>query len=67
MKALKYFEAEKNKAETAILAELKTSQQGEVKTKESLNELEFLADTTGAVTVNRFSPPKRAGRTILHM
>lgn len=43
------------KAETAILVGLITQEQDEVKTKEYLDELEFLADTAGAVTVKRFT------------
>ena len=43
------------KAETAILVGLITPQQDEAKTKEYLDELEFLADTAGAVTVRRFT------------
>ncbi len=43
------------KAETAVLVGLITQQQDEAKTKEYLDELEFLADTAGAVTVKRFT------------
>ena len=43
------------KAETAILVGLVTKEQDEAKTKEYLAELEFLADTAGAVTVKRFT------------
>ena len=43
------------KAETAILVGLITQEQDEAKTKEYLDELEFLADTAGAVTVKRFT------------
>ena len=43
------------KAETAVLVGLVTPQQDEAKTKEYLDELEFLADTAGAVTVRRFT------------
>ncbi|MBQ6406109.1 MAG: GTPase HflX, partial [Prevotella sp.] len=42
-------------AETAVLVGLITQQQDEAKTKEYLDELEFLADTAGAVTVKRFT------------
>ena len=55
MKEFEYSEAEANKAETAILVGLVTPQQDEAKTKEYLDELEFLADTAGAVTVKRFT------------
>ena len=40
--------------ERAILVGLITPQQGEAKTKEYLDELEFLAETAGAVTVQTF-------------
>ncbi len=43
------------KAETAVLVGLVTKDQDEAKTKEYLDELEFLADTAGAVTVKRFT------------
>lgn len=55
MKEFEYSEAEANKAETAILVGLVTPQQDEAKTKEYLDELEFLADTAGAMTVKRFT------------
>ena len=43
------------KTETAVLVGLITPQQDEAKTQEYLDELEFLADTAGAVTVKRFT------------
>ena len=43
------------KAETAVLVGLVTPAQDEAKTKEYLDELEFLADTAGAVCVKRFT------------
>ncbi len=55
MKEFEYSEAEANRAETAILVGLITPSQDEAKTKEYLDELEFLADTAGAVTVKRFT------------
>ena len=42
-------------AETAILVAIITPQQDERKTKEYLDELEFLAETAGAETVKRFT------------
>lgn len=42
-------------AETAVLVGLVTQTQNERKTKEYLDELEFLAHTAGAVTVKRFT------------
>ena len=43
------------KAEMAVLVGLITKEQDEAKTKEYLDELEFLADTAGAITVKRFT------------
>lgn len=43
------------KTETAVLVGLITNKQDENKTTEYLDELEFLADTAGAVTVKRFT------------
>lgn len=51
---MKEFVISEAKAETAILVGLITPQQDEAKTKEYLDELEFLADTAGAVTVKRY-------------
>ena len=42
------------KEETAILVGLVTERQSERKTEEYLDELEFLAETAGAHTVQRF-------------
>ncbi len=56
---MKEFVISEAKAETAILVGLITKEQDEAKTKEYLDELEFLADTAGAVTVKRFT--QRAG------
>jgi len=52
---MKEFVISEIKAETAILVGLVTQEQDEAKTKEYLDELEFLADTAGAVTVRRFT------------
>ena len=54
-KRMKEFVISEVKAETAVLVGLITQQQDEAKTKEYLDELEFLADTAGAVTVKRFT------------
>ena len=56
---MKEFVISEAKAETAVLVGLITPQQDEAKTKEYLDELEFLADTAGAVTVKRYT--QRAG------
>lgn len=52
---MKEFIISEAKAETAVLVGLITQAQDEAKTKEYLDELEFLADTAGAVTVKRFT------------
>ena len=52
---MKEFVISEAKAETAVLVGLITQEQDEAKTKEYLDELEFLADTAGAVTVKRFT------------
>ena len=52
---MKEFVISEVKAETAVLVGLITQHQDEAKTKEYLDELEFLADTAGAVTVKRFT------------
>lgn len=52
---MKEFVISEVKAETAILVGLITQEQNEAKTKEYLDELEFLADTAGAITVKRFT------------
>lgn len=52
---MKEFVISEAKTETAVLVGLVTKNQDESKTKEYLDELEFLADTAGAVTVKRFT------------
>ena len=52
---MKEFVISEAKAETAVLVGLVTPRQDEAKTKEYLDELEFLADTAGARTVKRFT------------
>ena len=52
---MKEFVISEVKAETAVLVGLITKEQDEAKTKEYLDELEFLADTAGAVIVKRFT------------
>ena len=52
---MKEFVISEAKAETAILVGLVTPGQDEAKTKEYLDELEFLADTAGVVTRKRFT------------
>jgi len=57
---MKEFVISEAKTETAVLVGLITKEQDEAKTKEYLDELEFLADTAGAKTVKRFTQ-KTAG------
>ena len=52
---MKEFVISEAKTETAVLVGLITGQQDEAKTKEYLDELEFLADTAGAKVVKRFT------------
>jgi len=52
---MKEFVISEVKAETAVLVGLITKEQDEAKTKEYLDELEFLADTAGARTLKRFT------------
>ena len=52
---MKEFIQSEAKSETAVLVGLITPRQDERKTAEYLDELEFLAETAGAVTVRRFT------------
>ncbi len=52
---MKEFIISEAKAETAVIVGLITQEQDEAKTKEYLDELEFLADTAGAITIKRFT------------
>ncbi len=52
---MKEFVISEAQTETAVLVGLITPQQDEAKTKEYLDELEFLADTAGAITMKRFT------------
>lgn len=52
---MKEFIQSEAKTETAVLVALITKTQDERKTDEYLDELEFLAETAGAVTVKRFT------------
>ena len=52
---MKEFIQSEAKSETAVLVGLITKTQDERKTNEYLDELEFLAETAGAVTVRRFT------------
>lgn len=52
---MKEFIISEAQAETAVLVALVTKTQNEQKTAEYLDELEFLAETAGAVTMKRFT------------
>ena len=52
---MKEFVISEAKTETAVLVGLITKEQDEARTKEYLDELEFLATTAGARTVKRFT------------
>ena len=52
---MKEFVISEAKVETAIIVGLITPYQPERKTKEYLDELEFLADTAGARVIKRFT------------
>ena len=64
---MKEFVISEAKAETAILVGLITKEQDEAKTKEYLDELEFLADTAGAVTVKRFTQKVAASSQVSYV
>jgi len=64
---MKEFVISEVKAETAILVGLITQQQSKAKTKKSLDELDFLADTAGAVTVKRFTQKVNAPSMVTYV
>ena len=64
---MKEFVISEAKAETAVLVGLITKEQDEAKTKEYLDELEFLADTAGAVPVKRFPQRLNGPRSVPHV
>ena len=64
---MKEFVISEVKAETAILVGLITQQQDEAKTKEYLDELEFLAETAGAVCVKRFTQKVAGPSQVTHV
>ena len=64
---MKEFVISEVKAETAILVGLITNTQSEAKTKEYLDELEFLADTAGAVTVIRFTQKSNGPSSVTYV
>lgn len=64
---MKEFVISEAKAETAVLVGLITKEQDEEKTKEYLDELEFLADTAGAVTIKRFTQKVNGPNTVTYI
>ena len=64
---MKEFGISEAKAETAVLVGLITKEQDEEKTKEYLDELEFLADTAGAVTIKRFTQKVNGPNTVTYV
>src|SRR5574344_934173 len=64
---MKEFVISEAKAETAVLVGLITQEQDEAKTKEYLDELEFLADTAGAVTVKRFTQKVAGANSVTYV
>ena len=64
---MKEFVISEAKIETAVLVGIITPQQDEAKTKEYLDELEFLADTAGAVTVKRFTQRVNGPRSVTYV
>lgn len=64
---MKEFVISEVKAETAVLVGLITPEQDEAKTKEYLDELEFLADTAGAQTVKRFTQRVNGPNTVTYV
>ena len=61
---MKEFVISEAQVETAILVGLITQTQDERKTKEYLDELEFLAETAGATVVKRFTQKLPAANSV---
>ena len=64
---MKEFVISEAKTETAVLVGLVTKEQDEAKTKEYLDELEFLADTAGAQVVKRFTQKANGPSTVTYV
>lgn len=64
---MKEFVISEAQVETAILVGLITQTQGERKTKEYLDELEFLAETAGATVVKRFTQKLPAANSVTYV
>lgn len=64
---MKEFVISEAQVETAILVGLITQTQDERKTKEYLDELEFLAETAGATVVKRFTQKRPAANSVTYV
>ena len=64
---MKEFVISEAQVETAILVGLITQTQDERKTKEYLDELEFLAETAGATVVKRFTQKLPAANSVTYV
>ena len=64
---MKEFVISEAQVETAILVGLITQTQDERKTKEYLDELEFLAETAGAIVVKRFTQKLPAANSVTYV
>lgn len=64
---MKEFVISEAKTEKAVLVGLVTKEQDEAKTKEYLDELEFLADTAGAQVVKRFTQKANGPSTVTYV
>ncbi len=64
---MKEFVISEAKAETALLVGLVTPEQDESKTKEYLDELEFLADTAGVCVLRRFTQKLNAPQSTTYV
>ena len=64
---MKEFVISEAKTETAVLVGLVTKEQDEAKTKEYLEELDFLADTAGAQVVKRFTQKANGPSTVTYV
>ena len=64
---MKEFVISESKVETAVIVGLITPQQNERKTKEYLDELEFLAETAGAKVIQRFTQKVNGASSVTYV
>ncbi len=64
---MKEFVISESKVETAVIVGLITPQQDERKTKEYLDELEFLAETAGAKVIKRFTQKVNGASSVTYV